>query len=1018
MFIALLCCALAIPSGGGALTLSTDALAIEFAASGGAVTAVRDLAGGRNLVLNRTVPHSLLAVVYANDSLPTAPATVTLTPSGSGGGGTLVANFASGATVTVVAAIAAGFIELSVSAVTAGSKPITDLHLLTVPVVLESVAAGPVAVFDSAFAMVMLPGDTGWQTSVAVAHPTAQLYSPGAPLYFSGCNGSAGAVLQARAWNLSAEVGGGFVGRSAAVWAGKRPGLDAAIQTAQAKFNLPSPKIDGVWHKRNAKPGYFLITVTPDTLDDAITYAQQSGIPYITFLDNIWAGAGHYNVSTLWGGLPGLTAAVKKIKTAGLKAGCHTMSGNIVKTDAYVTPVPDTRLATTRGGSRTLAAAVGATDSWIPLTESPAGLPVAYGVQQPRLGADMVIGKEIIRYASINTTVPYGLSGVTRGMYGTTAAAHGAATKISHLAQMYGGFLPDPATTLMKEVAENIAFVYKAVGFDMIYFDGLEGHSITGPEIAGAARSVTAPGVAEAGMHQAFWEALDGHDCLTESSSGGGPLWHLNTRTGQTDWAGTDRRAYLDFSKGPDMLAAACKSLDTPDIGWWGYNLFAAGSYRATTPDEVEYMAARVVAWDASPNFETSTAALAGNGRTSEAFARMRPWLSLQLPDATKMTLRAVDTDFLLQTDTTTNQSWIVPAKTHVAHIADPADAASCTWHFNASYPPVVKSRLSVRIRALPSVDASGAAGSVDLLALSDSSTKRSKACTPSGPASGLTSTVVQSPPKGGPAGMSLTAMKLVYNESANHEPHPSVGCSLNLYAAPLNLTINRVLEIAVYGDSSGAVLAIQLQDVGNGFRDYFINLDFVGWKTIRLAQPEGRRLYTHNGGKFPSPVDNKMAMRDFNWGHTLALNVYITGASSSLVYIGSLAALPEAAATVGAGSTLSLAGQSLQIPKLQGFPCAVGGRGPEGGGGHAGENNCEDYYECADLSNASSCQAFDANNNLLKSVAATPTSPVFAAARGGAADEFVYAAAAGSAARVEVTVFERSSEKMGPFGR
>ena len=42
-------------------------------------------------------------------------------------------------------------------------------------------------------------------------------------------------------------------------------------------------------------------------------------------------------------------------------------------------------------------------------------------------------------------------------------------------------------------------------------------------------------------------------------------------------------------------------------MGWWGYNLFAAGSYHATTPDEVEYMAARVRAWDASPNFETST---------------------------------------------------------------------------------------------------------------------------------------------------------------------------------------------------------------------------------------------------------------------------------------------------------------------------------------------------------------------------------------------------------------------------
>ncbi len=234
---------------------------------------------------------------------------------------------------------------------------------------------------------------------------------------------------------------------------------------------------------------------------------------------------------------------------------------------------------------------------------------MAYGVQQPRLGAEMQIGDEIVRYSSINTTAPFGLNGVTRGMYNTNPAAHQSGATIAHLAQMYNGYLPDPATTLLAEVGANLAWAYKSLGMSMIYFDGLEAHSLTGPAITGAPLS-RAPGVAEAGLHQAFWEALDGHDALTESSSSGGPLWHLNTRTGQTDWAGTDRRAYLDFSKGPDMLAAACKSLDTPDMGWWGYNTFAAGSYHATTPDEVEYMASRVRAWNASPNFETSTSGM------------------------------------------------------------------------------------------------------------------------------------------------------------------------------------------------------------------------------------------------------------------------------------------------------------------------------------------------------------------------------------------------------------------------
>ena len=85
------------------------------------------------------------------------------------------------------------------------------------------------------------------------------------------------------------------------------------------------------------------------------------------------------------------------------------------------------------------------------------------------------------------------------------------------------------------------------------------------------------------------------------------------------------------------------------------------------------------------------------------------------------------------------------------------------------------------------------------------------------------------------------------------------------------------------------------------------------------------------------------MAMRDFNWGRLLALNIFVTGTKQTEAYITSLTALKEQGASIGSGSTLTLAGQTIQMPTLQGFPCAVGGRGPEGGGGHAGENNCEE---------------------------------------------------------------------------
>lgn len=46
------------------------------------------------------------------------------------------------------------------------------------------------------------------------------------------------------------------------------------------------------------------------------------------------------------------------------------------------------------------------------------------------------------------------------------------------------------------------------------------------------------------------------------------------------------------------------------------------------------------------------------------------------------------------------------------------------------------------------------------------------------------------------------------------------------------------MLEFTIHGDGSGAVLDIQLQDASAGVREFFVNLTFVGWKTIRMTLP------------------------------------------------------------------------------------------------------------------------------------------------------------------------------------
>jgi hypothetical protein len=48
------------------------------------------------------------------------------------------------------------------------------------------------------------------------------------------------------------------------------------------------------------------------------------------------------------------------------------------------------------------------------------------------------------------------LTGVTRGAYGTKAAAHPAGANVSLLIQVYGGFLPDPTTDMIDEIGANM----------------------------------------------------------------------------------------------------------------------------------------------------------------------------------------------------------------------------------------------------------------------------------------------------------------------------------------------------------------------------------------------------------------------------------------------------------------------------------------------------------------------------------------------------------------------------------
>jgi hypothetical protein len=107
-------------------------------------------------------------------------------------------------------------------------------------------------------------------------------------------------------------------------------------------------------------------------------------------------------------------------------------------------------------------------------------------------------------------------------------------------------------------------------------------------------------------------------------------------------------------------------------------------------------------------------------------------------------------------------------------------------------------------------------------------------------------------------------------------------------------------VKLDVEGPAPGAtekpVLNIQLEAGGKTFRDYYVDLDFSGPKTVILAEPGTSRMLA----EFRPALANyyfKAAMYGFNYGNIVALNLrwmrYPKG-SGVRCRIGSVEALEE----------------------------------------------------------------------------------------------------------------------------
>ena len=288
----------------------------------------------------------------------------------------------------------------------------------------------------------------------------------------------------------------------------------------------------------------------------------------------------------------------------------HTLTGCISTDDAYVTPKPDKRLAT--DGTFTLMAPIGPADSEMPTAEKPHDLDTTW--EYGNRGNVLRIGDELIQYGDYSEQAPYRFSKLVRGAFGTNAAAHAQGAKVEHLRVYALCFFPDEKSTLVDEIATNIANIYNACQFDMIYMDGAEG-------MPGGWWGIYR-------MRAAIFSRLK-HRALVEASEWGYESWPFHSRIGALDCPNWGLKAFVDLHC-RSIEEIRSNSLLPAQLGWW--KIFGPNEDRyAQLPDEVEYLFCKSLAFDMPMSFQGIGIDKPENERQDEYLRMMRNYEHLRL---------------------------------------------------------------------------------------------------------------------------------------------------------------------------------------------------------------------------------------------------------------------------------------------------------------------------------------------------------------------------------------------------
>lgn len=403
---------------------------------------------------------------------------------------------------------------------------------------------------------------------------------------------------------------GGIKGSKIALFGCATENTLNSIEEIELAEGLPHPTINGQWVKRSAaiNSSYLIMDFTEANMDSCIAVVKKSGLHYL-YHGHPFTDWGHFNLikEEFPNGWEGMKKCVQQAEAAGIYTGTHVLSNFITTNDAYVTPVPDKRLA--KAGSSILKYKISSTDTVLEITD-----PLFFSQHKNDNLHTVMIGHELIRYSTVSSHAPWVLKDCVRGAFGTIAAVHSAGDTIAKLADHgYKVFLGN--MDLNQEIARKIASFMNYTGVRMLDFDGLEGNHSSGYGNYG-----------EALFAQAWFDklqpAVKNHFLLGASRSGH-YFWHIYSRMNWGEpWYAGFRESQTEYRLFNQKYYK--RNLMPGMLGWFRMTA-------STTTEDIEWLMARSASYNAGFAFVTDLNTIRQNGASDQIFSILNTWENARL---------------------------------------------------------------------------------------------------------------------------------------------------------------------------------------------------------------------------------------------------------------------------------------------------------------------------------------------------------------------------------------------------